>query len=196
MRRMASIRPAFSMIELVVVVVILGVIAGAIVPRFFGNDMRAAENEVRAVKDFFDVVASRSALSSQGLAVSYDASQKKLELFGLRAKGNAGDFSAQRDFLPDLMTLPVRLTETKVSSMTAGGRTVDPSKGWVEFAAGTARPTVVMVMTFGTAMAWRVELPGDESQALLTRTDVKDTGEPSMSRAVDLDNSGGTQTPW
>jgi type II secretory pathway pseudopilin PulG len=184
------------MIEVIVVIIILGVMAAAIVPRFFGNEARAAEIEARQVKDFLDVIASRTALSSQGLALSYDAAHKRLDLYALRARGDAGDFSASRDFLPDPMTLPVRLQHTALSALTAGGQPVDPAKGWVEFAAGAPRPTIVLVLRFDDSAAWRIELPADEPQALLARTDLRDTGDPQMSRSVDLDASGATQQPW
>lgn len=187
---------AFTMIELIVVVVILGVMAVAIVPRFFGNELRGAENEVQQVRAFLNTVAARSALSSQSLAVSYDAQLRRFELYSLRAKGDAGDFAATRDFLPDPMSLPVRLEHTTLSAMTAGGQWVDPGKGWIELAAGAPRPTVVVVLRFDDSAAWRLELPGDESQSLLSRTDLKDSGQPQLSRAVDLDASGQTQQPW
>lgn len=191
-----KLRRAFSMIELIVVVIILAVMAGAILPRFFGNERRRAENEVRQVRDFFDAVANRFAFSSQGLAVSYNALHKRFELYSLRAKGNAGDFAAARDYLPDQMTLPVSLEEVKLSILTADGLPVDPVKGWIEFSIGSSRPTIVAVLTFGQTDAWRVELPGDESQALLARTDLRDAGSPANSRRRDLDAEGASQSPW
>lgn len=206
-RRAESCR-GFTMIELIVVVVIMGVMAAAIVPRMFGNEKRGAENEVRLVRGFLDAVATRAALTSQGLGIRFTAGEKGdggvLELLSLRARGNAGDFAAEREFLPDPVTLPVDLVHTRVSAFTAGGVPSNPRSAWVEFAAGAARPTVVIVLTHGVeegkpsadAAAWRLELPGDESRAVAARTDVRDAGVPGFSRAVDLDQSGGGQTPW
>jgi prepilin-type N-terminal cleavage/methylation domain-containing protein len=213
-RRRANLR-GFTMIELIVVVVIMGVMAAAIVPRMFGNEARAAENEVRLVRGFLSTVATRAALSSQGLGIRYTAADAggdggggRLELLSLRARGNAGDFAAEREYLPDPVTLPVELTRVRVSAFTAGGVPANAASAWVEFAAGSPRPTVVIVMTYGVAQggvgggatkdasAWRVELPGDESRAVLSRTDLRDAGVPAFSRAVDLDKAGGSQTPW
>jgi type II secretory pathway pseudopilin PulG len=172
------------MIELIVVVVIMGVMAVAIVPRMFGNERRGAENEVRLVRGFLDAVTTRSALTSQGLGIRYTAGEKGeggvLELLSLRARGSAGDFAAEREFLPDPVTLPVNLTYLRVSTFTVGGVTANPAAAWVEFAAGAARPTVVIVLTHGVeegkpsadGAAWRVELPGDESAAVMSRTDL------------------------
>lgn len=49
----AMARRAFTMVELIVVVVVMTVIAAAIVPRFAGNEARAAEQEARNVREFF-----------------------------------------------------------------------------------------------------------------------------------------------
>jgi prepilin-type N-terminal cleavage/methylation domain-containing protein len=187
---------AFTMIELIVVVVILGVMAAAIVPRMFGNERRAAENEIRQVTSFLSTVASRSALSSQSLGIRYSAADGRMELYSLRARGNAGDFAAARDFLPDPVTLPVRLNHVKLSAATVGGLPVDQSQLWVEFAAGAPRPSVVMVFEFDKRAAWHVELSGDESQAVYAATELTDNATPRYSRTDDLDKKGASQTPW
>lgn len=184
------------MIELIVVVVILGVMAAAIVPRMFGNERRAAENEIRQVTSFLSTVASRSALSSQSLGIRYTSEDGKLQLYSLRAKGNAGDFAAARDFLPDPVTLPVVLSHLKLSAASVGGLPVDRSHLWVEFAAGAPRPSVVMVFEFNKQAAWHVELSGDESQAVYATTELNDNATPRYSRTDDLDKKGASQTAW
>ena len=184
------------MIELIVVVLILGVMAAAIVPRMFGNEVRAAENEVKQVTSFLSTVASRSALSSQSLGIKYTAESGRLELQSLRAKGNAGDFAATREFLPDPVTLPVNLSHVKVAVATVGGQPADTTNLWVEFAAGAPRPRVAFVLMYEKTKAWHVELSGDESQAVSSVTELNDNGGPRFVRTVDLDKVGGSQTPW
>jgi len=196
MGRISHLGRAFTMIELIVVVVILGVMAAAIVPRMFGNEVRAAENEVKQVRSFLSTVASRSALSSQSLGIKYSAKSGRLELQSLRAQGNAGDFAASRDFLPDPVTLPVVLNHVKVAVATVGGQPADAENLWVEFAAGAPRPTVVLVLAFEKTKAWHVELSGEESQAVSSVTELNDNGVPRFVRSVDLDKVGGSQTPW
>ena len=61
---------AFTLIELVVVIVILGIAAAAIAPRFVGGSARSAEVSALGVRDLISAVATRSVLTGLPLRAS------------------------------------------------------------------------------------------------------------------------------
>lgn len=200
-------RHAFTLIELVVVVVIFAVLAAAIVPRLGGQDLRAAKMEVRAVRDFLSAVAVRSSLVVQNLAVVGGSTRKPGDLSGdgvtdftlmsPRAKGNAADFTAERPWTTDLTVPPVELTKLRIAAITCNGEPLAANDFSITFAAGEARPAVGIVLSLPDQSSfWRIELPPGVLTATVFETDRSDPGVVRTANRVDLDDDGMGETPW
>lgn len=71
-RRKHISRRAFTMIEVIVVVVLMGVLAGMIVVRLGGMEDRQIDLQVRQVEHLLEVVAHRQLVSGDALAVAGD----------------------------------------------------------------------------------------------------------------------------
>ncbi len=189
---------AFTMVELIVVVVVMTVIAATILPRFAGNEARAAEQEARNVKEFFSSVGARAALTSQSLQVEYRATSKQFVMKTARATDPA-NFASEREWLADPLLAPVTLSHIVVKLITTEGLPGDALSFSIELPVGKPRPAMVVVLAQsspGEKGAWRVELASTAVQAKLTRTDPLDAAMPLAGTSVDLDDAGMGENPW
>lgn len=192
-------RRAFTMVELIVVVVVMTVIAAAIVPRFAGNEARAAEQESRNVKEFLSSVGARAALTSQSLQIEYNSTTRQFVMKTARAVKDAADFASEREWLADPLLAPVKLEHVNVKMISVDGLPGDAGAFLVELPVGRPRPALVVVLTQskeGELGAWRVELPPEGVQALVKKTDPLDAGLPTPGTSEDLDASGMGDNPW
>lgn len=190
---------AFTMVELIVVVVVMTVIAAAIIPRFAGNEARAAEQEARNVKEFFSSVGTRAALTSQALQIEYSSANRQFVMKTARAVKDPADFASEREWLADPLLAPVKLEHVNVKMISSDGLPGDVGAFLVELPVGRPRPALVVILTQakeGELGAWRVELPSEGVQALVRKTDPLDAGLPTPGTSEDLDASGMGDNPW
>lgn len=184
---------AFTLIELVVVIVILGIAAAAIAPRFVGGSARSAEVSALAVRDLVSAVATRSVLTGRRVAVAYDSSRGIAEAQTWLAAGVPDDWTAPGQWAPDPLTPPATLNGAKVASVRADGLTLDPSRWRVEFDPGVRRPSLsVVVAQVGGAKSWRVDLATGAMRAELGAAD----GPQSAATVIDLDGAGRAEEAW
>jgi prepilin-type N-terminal cleavage/methylation domain-containing protein len=189
-REARSLR-AFTIIEVIVVVVILAIMALAIAPRLAAMGGREVRASAMAVGDLVSVAARRDELTSQHVAIEFDAAQAQIRL--LTMSSEVGDGSQEPAWVPDRIIPPVPLGDTRVTAASVDGVTLDP-KGWrVEFAQGVRRPSLVLMLGDATGKeSWRVELPSSAAHAV-----VSSGGDPGLSdQSVDLDAGGGGTAPW
>ena len=69
---------AFTLIEAIVVIVIIGILATAIVPRMLNVGQREAELEARAVQRLLSVAAEKCAIWNRSVAVDCNADKGTL----------------------------------------------------------------------------------------------------------------------
>jgi prepilin-type N-terminal cleavage/methylation domain-containing protein len=184
---------AFTLIELVVVIVILGIAAAAIAPRFVGGTARSAEVSALAVRDVISAVATRSVLTGRLVAVAYDSSRGIAEAQTWLTTGAPNDWTAPAQWAPDPLTPPAGLNEAKVTSVRADGLTLDPSHWRVEFDPGVRRPALsVWIAQTGGKRAWRIDLAAGAMRAEIGSSDRPE----NAATVIDLDAAGRAEEAW
>jgi len=187
----------FTLIELIVVMIIIGVIAGVTIPRMFGSSARAAQAEAENVQRLLTIAAERDAYGNEPLAIEYSEADQALTIL-TRRDSAAGDGQAQ--WVPDRVLLPVFLSRVRVSGAWEGGRTL-PKKSWrVVFNKLEQRPLISIQLESlasdsGSAKpTWQLTLSPEASSA------TRDLGvgqvAPADSRVIDLDLSGKGDKTW
>lgn len=185
---------AFTLIELVVVIVILGVVGAAIVPRFFARSSRSAEVSATALRDLISAVATRSALSGQRVAIAYDATAGTAEALTWKNRARADDWSARPQWTADPLTPPAALMAVKVASVRVDAINLDPAQWRVDFDPGSRRPALsITVSQADGPRAWRIDLPSGAMRAEMSAAD----REGGVAGAViDLDAAGQPEEAW
>lgn len=196
MRSVRTFRKGFTIMELVVVVVLLGVAAGMVVPRIVGGEDRKVRAGAERVAELLSALARRDAMLSQPMALLYDAERQRLVAqVLLRTKDNFGEpVSTWREdrLLPD-----ADLRGLKLVSVHADGAELDATSLRVEFDQFTARPSLrVVVSDEKDRYFWNAEMGSSVLQAQVLSGDGKDAGGLGDARVVDLDDTGLGETAW
>jgi prepilin-type N-terminal cleavage/methylation domain-containing protein len=84
-------RRAFTLIEVIIVIMVIVLFAGMIVPRFFGLNKRAEQLVVDRVADIIGAFSYRDSLASGKAAIEYEHTTRRLMLLELEADPNSPD---------------------------------------------------------------------------------------------------------
>lgn len=189
-----SIRHGFTLIELVVVLIILGIVSGIIVPRLLSGSSRAAEADVRRVAELVSAAGRRDTMTSQQIAIDYDGTQ-----FSLMVLKMPTAIEAARGVLPqwirDTLSMPVQLADATLNSVSIDGTELDPKHFRIEFLQRGQRPGVVML--FGQvrgSASWTVALPAGAFRANVLGGEDRLAGADAT--IIDLDLAGKGEEPW
>ncbi len=193
-------RCAFTLIEMLVVVVLLGVVAGLVVPRMSTNDRRLAQARVREVASLLSVVAQRHTLTNDRLTLSYDRSTAVIELLVLRTIGEDARW-ARPEWAGDPLVPPVRLEGVELAEALFDGGRADTRSWRLDLNPGQPRPTIELLLRTPREAspqgAWLIELlPYSASPSM---TDVGAAGRSASAsglRSVDLDAQGRGDSSW
>jgi prepilin-type N-terminal cleavage/methylation domain-containing protein len=203
-------RGAFTLLEILVVVVILSILATAIVPRMLNVGQRQAEQEARAVQRLLSIAAEKVSVWNQPVAVDYQADKNTLSVWTQRedAKATADTTGAARvRWSYDPLVEPVLLDRLKISSASTDGQSLASGKWRVTFIPGQPRPVIAVNLepkSDRDGARWTVTLPADEVIAMRTSSSdpSKSIGSGSSSsfgsqaRSIDLDDTGKGETSW
>ncbi|MGH7131202.1 MAG: type II secretion system protein [Phycisphaerales bacterium] len=196
-------RSAFTMVEILVVLVIIGILAGLVIPRLFNSGDRQASLESQAVAALLTAAAQRDSLSSQPLALAFDPERNRLSLEVL-STGEEGDAAAE--WIPAPLIPPVILTSAELREALSDGHAVAASKEassaaksavWrIELGQAQQRPTITLVLGHGEDRAWQLDLLPGELAA--RRREIPATSGPVTpdTRSEDLDATGRREQPW
>lgn len=180
---------AFSLVELIVVVVIVGILAGLIVPRVVGSSARRVRAAAEAAGEVLSLAARREGLSTQPMAIDYDAETSRLRILTL-SQDSRGDLQ----WVEAGASLAAQLGDTRVSAATADSNQLDTKKFRVEFPSNTRRPALVMTLEdqFGRD-PYTVALSPWASAASVT---AGRTAPDTMDQSIDLDATGKGEQAW
>jgi prepilin-type N-terminal cleavage/methylation domain-containing protein len=180
---------AFTLVELVLVVIILGIASLVVVPRIVSRDRRQEEQAVEGVRELLSAAARREALTSRGVALEFDVLAGSLSVLAPRAR-KEGDWSRDtqwtRDlFVPPAALGPLELTHAVVDSVP------QPADYWLAVLSGLdMRPEIRLTLTgTGTGRTWVVTLPPDAGGAGIA-------AGAAGPAAIDLDRSGQRDAAW
>lgn len=202
----------FTMIELIVVVVMLGVLGGLIVPRMMSTDRRRAQARVEALAGMLTVVAQREALGSHRMRMSYDRERGTVRLDALRVIGEQGERMGGRDVLgeddwrPDPLVPEVAMEGLAMEEVRFDGRAADEDEWRVEFVPGVPRALIEIVVRMetgssrsssaGAGSVWLVELLPFAPDADVVTVGEGGVAEGRRARSVDLDEMGRGEVEW
>ncbi len=185
---------AFTLVELVVVLVIMSVLAGVIAPRLLAGASRSAEAEVYKTAELVSAAGRRDTLTSQQIAIDFDGSTFRLMVLRMPSAADAARGVAP-EWVRDSMTMPVELKDARLVSVTADGAEVDVKKFRIEFTQNGQRPSVLIVLTQSDGRSsWTVVLPSGAFRARVISREDRFADQEVTS--VDLDQAGKAEEPW
>jgi prepilin-type N-terminal cleavage/methylation domain-containing protein len=200
-------RLAFTLIEMLVVVVIISILASAIVPRMINVGQRQAEIEAKSVQRLVSVAAEKCDVWNQPVAVDFNAEKNALTVWSQREdpKATSDAVGAARvRWQIDPLVETVAFGRLKISQATQDGQPLASTKWRVSFTPGQPRPVLSIELAPKTdrdGPRWTVVLGVGETAA--TCSAVGDAVHPAgpnavgaQSRSIDLDDAGKGQTKW
>ena len=152
--RESRVRAAFTLIEIIVVMILLVVAAGLIAPRLAGQPARQARTEAEGVAGLLSTLADQLAGSASAggdvAVLQYDGSSRTLSLArrvapSATTPGRRGDWTYE----PLRLVPPVTLEQTVIAQVVLDGRIISgtPGKDWrIAISAADARPNLNLVL--------------------------------------------------
>lgn len=181
----------FTLVELIVVVVVLGIAAAAIVPRFGGTARQEADNAVDQVAELLRLFAWRQSLGSQQVALWRDGNDGRMHLLVMDA--DPEDPDAAPEWRPDRFAAPVSLPPgVEVLDVRTDDQRVDPLEWTIASTPGSERPKVE-IRVAGHGVDATVVLP--QGAPSVVRVDA-DRPAPFARAPIDLDRAGREREPW
>ncbi len=193
-------RPAFSLLELVVVIILLGIFAGVTLPRLVGGRERQGELEARRVAGLLTALAQREALSGRPVVLAYEAATAELAVL-VRTDTTGDGTQAAAWTSPPLLT-PVRLSNLQLSRLLVDGAPCPGGSFRVEVPTGQARPMIDILLEMAgsrareRSAAWQATL--DPSQPAASVRALGESGgfAATTPESIDLDAAGRRTNTW
>lgn len=187
-RRRALRAPGFTIVEVIVVMVVLAVLAGAIVPRLTSSAGRRARVEAQALASTLSAAAMRDAVSSQRVALDFDGATLRAMAYGSIDE----DPDTARLWRPDPLIPEARLRELSLAAVQTDLARLSGETFRIEFPRMGRRPAIELHLVDSRGVAWQVSLASGATRALAGSQleQVADAG------VVDLDASGQGRHPW
>lgn len=184
----ASHRKAFTLLEIIIVVIIIGIMSAMILPRLAGNASREFTLTVERVTDTVLMYAHRNSTSNQPSALQYNANLKEFAL--LTKVEEDGERFWEFDPLAKPIVLPSWLDQDALAIYVDGDLT-DTSQWPVTSTPGEARPLIEVMLQWENRSAV-ISLP---THAIGPKVWLDGEGvEPLM--PIDLDAQGRGREEW
>lgn len=186
-----SLRRAFTVVEILVVIVLLAAVAGLVAPRLTNTASRRVTAAAEATAETLSALARRDAMLSQPLALVYDRANNTLRTSVLQRDARSGDVNWRNDpLLPD-----ADLQDAQIVAVTSDGAELGVDALRIELDQYQPRPALRFVLsdTKGENLI-TVDLPASSLQAALVYGDMRQ--QPGASRAIDLDDEGKERQAW
>lgn len=188
---------AFTLIEVIVVIILLGVAAAVVIPRAFSGSAKRAEQTARSVAGMLTAIAQRDATAFEPMLLVYSREDATLEVRVMRGDAEGRD----RAWKPDLFIEPVGFGEGVLRSASVDGQPLDEREWRIELPVNTPRPGIVLEIApkgadDGSGRAWRITLPAGASTARLADLPSETGGQNPSAQVVDLDAIGMGDRAW
>ena len=187
-------RPAFTLIEMIVVLTLLGVLMALAVPRMIDRGRRDLQSAADQVADLLVMFAQRDALAARPVGIWHDAGRNWLVLVTLDVDPAKPDDPAS--WRPDRAVKPVKLPdviEGNGVSVTADGKLMDVARWPAASEPGKPRPHLGIRLPSRDGRERTIVLP-PHSIAPYTLDDANDLA--AVRAPVDLDAAGRYREDW
>ncbi len=189
------VRRAFTLIEVIVVVMLLAILSSMIVPRLIGNEGRANQLAADRVADLLIMFAQREALSSRPAGIWLDADRNWIVLVTLDVDPSRPDEPAE--WQQDRSVRPVKLPPTIPPDgvlATMDGQPIDIRQWPIATEPGRPRPWVEIALYPDEGPVMTVVLPPHAIAPYLLNRE----GESmiALREPVDLDATGRHREDW
>lgn len=197
----SSRRGGFTLIEMLVVVILLGLIATLVVPRITGNDRRLAEAKVKEIASMLSVVAQRNAVANEHLALNWSRTSNDLVLQVLRTQGDDTRWSKPR-WQTDPLVPAVKLEKVQLAESHFDGSRGDTRQWRLDLTPFQPRPHIELIFRTEPGVspsgAWLIELLPYAGDAAVTDLGASGSsrGASNALRSIDLDALGQGESPW
>ena len=183
---------AFTLLEVIVVVVVLLVLAGVIVPRIVSKNRSQTRLTLNAVRTLLSAAAQRDALTSQAVAIRFDAESAMLSVL---TPSNDDEPRRGDDLWPwrvDPLIQPVRFDGLTLQRAAADSLELGDDQWILELARGERRPDLTLECLDDRGGSWVVLLPSGSGVAKVW------AGEPDETDrlTIDLDEEGRGRQEW
>jgi prepilin-type N-terminal cleavage/methylation domain-containing protein len=212
LRRIAPRRsPGFTLIEAIVVIVIVGLLAGITVPRMINVGQRQAELEAKGVRSLLSVAADKASSLHRPVAIDFAEATTGSAAVGPRLTiwveqedvkaaadaSGAARVKWERDRLAEI----VELSRLKIASVTSDGAVLPKGKWRITITPGQPRPAMELRLepvSSGDGPVWMVTLAPDDTAAVLVPEDGFHTAGAASApfRTIDLDDTGKGDSKW
>jgi prepilin-type N-terminal cleavage/methylation domain-containing protein len=184
---------AFTILELLVVVVLMALIASITLPRLGGNDYRAAMHAADDLADLLALFAQRESIGADNVALAYDpesASVMLLELVGdPNDPANAPYWAFDRYIEPIRLPLGMSVTDVRVD-----GRALGAEEWFIPVVPGQGRPAIELRLEApASGIRCTVFLPAYALTAMVIH---RDQQGGDMRLPLDLDLLGRDREQW
>ncbi|HMN42225.1 MAG TPA: prepilin-type N-terminal cleavage/methylation domain-containing protein [Phycisphaerales bacterium] len=207
----AAHRRAFTLAEIIVVVVIIGILAGVMAPRMISIGPRQAEQEAKAVRSLLTVAADKASVMHRTVAVDYaeattgtNARGASLTIWVRREDPKAAPDAvgaARVTWEQDRMSQVVELTRLRVAQALEDGSVLSGGKWRVVFTPGHPRAAMELRLepiSSRDGPVWTVALGPDDTAATLGVEGEAPgaAGTGASARTIDLDDAGKGDAKW
>ncbi len=184
-------RHGFSIVELIVVIVLLGIIGTVVAPRLSSLGGKQARADAQALAELLSIAARRDDLTSQPVAIEFDAERETVDMLTFAPPPSNDGPAVWRS---DRLAPAAELRGTVIVSAQADGNELDARRWRIEFSQNSRRPSLFILLRDPLhGDEWHVELAAGSTRATIAPGDAP---AGLSDGAIDLDAAGRSEEAW